>query len=63
MLGGELTMASLNPARSLGPALISGNFQNRWVFVAGPFTGAVIGLGLVAAIRPQSNEDEHKAAE
>ncbi len=63
MLGGELTTASLNPARSLGPALISGNFPNLWVFIAGPFTGAVIGLGLVTAIRPRPNEDEHKAAQ
>ncbi len=63
MLGGELTTASLNPARSLGSALISGNFKNLWVFVAGPFTGAVVGLSLVTVIRPRSNEDEHTAAQ
>ena len=63
MLGGELTSSSLNPARSLGPALVSGNFKNLWIFIAGPFTGAVVGLSVVTVIRPRSNEDEQKAAQ
>jgi len=63
MIGGELTTASLNPARSLGPALVSGHFQNLWIFIAGPLTGAVIGLTLVTVIRTRSNDDEHTAAQ
>lgn len=63
MIGGELTTASLNPARSLGPAVVSGHFQNLWIFIAGPLTGAVIGLTLVTVIRTRSNDDEHTAAQ
>ena len=37
---------STNPARSLGPALISGNWQNWWVYWLGPLIGAVIGVVL-----------------
>jgi MIP family channel proteins len=35
---------SINPARSLGPAIISGNWANFWVFVVGPFVGSILGV-------------------
>ncbi len=38
---GPLTMASLNPACSLGPAIVSGTWADQWVFVVGPLVGAV----------------------
>ena len=40
---GPLTGASLNPARSLGPALAAGQWQDFWVYIAGPLAGAPIG--------------------
>jgi aquaporin Z len=42
LMGGPLTGASLNPARSIGPALMLGDFSTIWVYLAGPVAGGVI---------------------
>ena len=40
--GARLTGASLNPARSLAPAIVAGRFDALWVYVAGPVLGAAL---------------------
>ena len=42
LMGGPLTGASLNPARTIGPALMLGDFSNLWVYLLGPVAGGVI---------------------
>ncbi len=46
--GAAYTGTSLNPARSLGPALLAPLLAPLWVYVAGPLLGAVLACGLVA---------------
>ena len=43
MFGGPVTGASMNPARSLGPALAAGEWQNFWLYILGPVLGAAAG--------------------
>jgi len=43
--------ASMNPARSLGPALASGELGSVWVYLAGPLIGALVAVGLAWALR------------
>lgn len=40
--GGGISEASLNPARSIGPALIAGNLGNIWIYIVGPVLGAAV---------------------
>jgi MIP family channel proteins len=42
LMGGTLTGGSMNPARSFGPALMMGQLDQMWIYVAGPFLGAAI---------------------
>lgn len=42
LMGGPLTGASLNPARTLGPALAIGSFDDIWLYFVGPVAGAVL---------------------
>ena len=44
LCAGPLTGASMNPARSLGPALIAGDVSHLWVYWTAPFLGAVAAL-------------------
>ena len=53
LIGGAVTGGSMNPARSLGPALFAGGaaLSSYWIYVIGPGVGAVIAACLYEAIR------------
>lgn len=52
-VGGPLTGASMNPARSLGPAFIAGNLSEQWIYIIAPILGAAFGATMYEWIRCQ----------
>jgi MIP family channel proteins len=62
MVFGPATGAGLNPARWLGPALVSDNYADFWIFIVGPIAGALLAaLGyraLVLSRQPQTTPQE-----
>jgi len=50
-LGGPITGASLNPARSFAPALFQGSLDTIWIYFLGPFLGASLGALTYEKIR------------
>ncbi|XP_075087186.1 nodulin-26-like [Nicotiana tabacum] len=51
LIAGPITGASMNPARSLGPAIVSGVYKNQWVFVIAPILGAMTATGIYSLLR------------
>jgi len=51
LFAGPISGASMNPARSLGPALVSGTWTALWVYLSAPFLGAIAGALLYRWMR------------
>jgi aquaporin NIP len=51
--GGPLTGASMNPARSLGPALVGGDLAQLPLYILGPCLGAALAVATFCWIRPR----------
>jgi aquaporin Z len=51
MFAGPICGASMNPARSLAPALVSGKLASVWIYVAGPMLGALLAIPACCAVR------------
>ncbi|GCE29885.1 hypothetical protein KDA_53690 [Dictyobacter alpinus] len=55
MWGGPISGASMNPARSLGPALIMGVWQDQWVYIVAPIIGTCLSATLYQWLRATPN--------
>ena len=51
LFGGPVTGASMNPARSLGPAIVSAEWTDLWIYLTAPVVGALAGALLYEAVR------------
>jgi len=51
IIGAPVSGASMNPARSLGPALVLGAWTSWWAYLAGPLIGAIVAVGFAHILR------------
>ena len=52
LVAGPISGASMNPARSLGPALVTGNLDTAWIYILAPLIGALCGVVMFKLINP-----------
>ncbi|MGN6031880.1 MAG: MIP/aquaporin family protein [Thermomicrobiales bacterium] len=63
LVAGPISGGSVNPARSLGPAIVSGNLGDLWIYLTAPFIGGLIAAFAFEAIRNDRESDELTTAE
>jgi aquaporin Z len=63
LFASPISGSSMNPARTLGPDIVSGDFTGWWVYVLGDAIGAVIAVALIGLVRGLPDKAERKAAE
>ena len=62
MFAGPVCGASMNPFRSLAPAVVSGRVEHLWIYLSAPFAGAMAGVGIWTLIRPPvDSKQENKS--
>jgi MIP family channel proteins len=61
LFGGPFSGASMNPARSIAPALVSGHIQHLWVYIAAPILGAFFAIALVMGTKENTSKTPKKS--
>jgi aquaporin NIP len=62
MFGGPISGASMNPARSVGPALVGGDLHALWLYIVAPLIGAALGAFTYQFVRGEPAQATAEAA-
>ncbi|KAI3437198.1 uncharacterized protein J3R85_005630, partial [Psidium guajava] len=61
LIAGPTTGASMNPVRTLGPAVAAGNYRAIWIYLTAPILGALCGAGIYTAVKlPDEGGNNHE---
>ncbi|KAK2425490.1 Aquaporin NIP6-1 [Trifolium repens] len=58
LIAGPITGASMNPVRTLGPAIATNNYEAIWVYLSAPILGALVGAGTYTAVKLPEEDDD-----
>lgn len=59
---GPVSGASMNPARTFGPALVAGDLSHFWIYLAGPLMGALLAVGIAFLLRGRGGDEAARRA-
>lgn len=62
LFAGPISDASMNPARSLGPAIVAGVPDDVWIYVVGPLAGALAAVATARLVLGRPNPEEERVA-
>jgi len=63
LFASPISGASMNPARTLGPDIVSWDFTGWWIYIVGPLAGAAIAVMMIGLVRGLPAKAEREAAE
>jgi aquaporin Z len=63
LFAAPISGASMNPARSFGPALVDGRLDSYWIYLAGPIAGAVLAVVVAWLLRGGTSADAKDTAQ
>ncbi len=63
LFASPISGSSMNPARTLGPDIVSGNFTGWWTYVFGDLIGAAIAVMIIGLVRGLPDKEERESAE
>lgn len=58
LVAGPSSGGSMNPVRTLGPAIAAGNYKSLWIYLVAPTLGALTGAGVYTAVKLREDEVE-----
>jgi aquaporin Z len=62
LIGAPVSGASMNPVRSLGPALVLGDWTAWWAYLAGPLLGSLVAVGFAQILRGRGGDEFSRRA-
>lgn len=63
LIGKDISGASMNPARSLGPVIVSGNWHDAWIYVSAPIMGAIFAVLFMRSLHGPPKFEDIEAAQ
>ncbi|KAI7744477.1 hypothetical protein M8C21_004994, partial [Ambrosia artemisiifolia] len=58
IIAGPITGASMNPARSIGPAIVANEYENIWIFILSPILGALTATIVYSLLRQRKQQQD-----
>ncbi|MFN2440709.1 MAG: MIP family channel protein [Chitinophagaceae bacterium] len=63
MFAGPVSGASMNPARSITPAIVSGHIEHLWIYIAAPIAGAAFAIPVFKILHYKNNKNENSSVQ